>query len=455
MINPNMEQQLLEEKKQSISEEILRDCRNELYLNMRFLDVALSALRFLRDDGIPFLATDGSNLYYNPQQLMQTYRQSKELVNRAYFHALLHCLFWHGFLQESRGTVIRREKECWDLACDMAVELMMDTLYLKCIHRPKSRAYQEAAMWVQAEVLSGDKASAGSLTAQKIYRSLCAAHFPPEQLCAWKEAFSADDHQYWYRKRPNMPTRPRQKEQWEDIREKMQTEMELFSKEAGKSSQVLQMQLQAANRKRYNYREFLRKFAVLQEVMQVDMHTFDYIYYQYGMQLYHNMPLIEPLETKEINQIQEFVIVIDTSMSCKETLVQKFLDQTWAILKESESFSRRIHVHILQCDDKVREDVLIERPEQLEQYRKNFTVTGLGGTDFRPPFAYVEELRQKGEFHRLRGLLYFTDGYGIFPVKKPDYDVAFIFMREDYQDVDVPPWAIRLILEEEDLEDMK
>ena len=99
MRNPNLEQQLLEEKRQSISGEILRDCRNELYLNMRFLDVALSALRFLRDDGISFLATDGSNLYYNPQQLMQTYRQSKELVNRAYFHVLLHCLFWHGFLQ--------------------------------------------------------------------------------------------------------------------------------------------------------------------------------------------------------------------------------------------------------------------------------------------------------------------------------------------------------------------
>ena len=62
----------------------------------------------------------------------------------------------------------------------------------------------------------------------------------------------------------------------------------------------------------------------------------------------------------------------------------------------------------------------------------------------------VEELLAKKEFHRLRGLLYFTDGYGTFPVKMPSYETAFIFMKEDYRDVDVPPWAIKLILDTEE-----
>ena len=139
-----MEQQLLEEKKQHICEEILGDCRNELYLNMRFLDVALSSLHFQRDDGVQFLATDGACLYYNPQHLMEAYRKSKQLVSRAYFHVILHCLFWHGFPQDSRGAVIRRDEEYWNLACDMAVEFMIDDLYLKCVHKPKNRIYQEA-----------------------------------------------------------------------------------------------------------------------------------------------------------------------------------------------------------------------------------------------------------------------------------------------------------------------
>lgn len=38
------------------------------------------------------------------------------------------------------------------------------------------------------------------------------------------------------------------------------------------------------------------------------------------MNLYGNMPLIEPLETKEERKVEDFVIVIDTSMSCKGEL---------------------------------------------------------------------------------------------------------------------------------------
>ena len=81
---------------------------------------------------------------------------------------------------------------------------------------------------------------------------------------------------------------------------------------------------------------------------------------------------------------------------------------------------------------------------------EQFTVKGQGGTDFRPAFTYVEELLRRRAFTKLRGLLYFTDGYGMFPAKKPSYDTAFIFMKEDYKDVDVPPWAIKIILDAEE-----
>ena len=49
------------------------------------------------------------------------------------------------------------------------------------------------------------------------------------------------------------------------------------------------------------------------------------IFYNYGMEMYGNMPLIEPQETKELRKIEDFVIAIDTSMSCKEELIKKFL----------------------------------------------------------------------------------------------------------------------------------
>ena len=68
------------------------------------------------------------------------------------------------------------------------------------------------------------------------------------------------------------------------------------------------------------------------------------------------------------------------------------------------------------------------------------------------PTLSAQTKKEKKELKNLRALIYFTDGYGIYPAKMPPYETAFVFMKEDYQDIDVPPWAIRLILDEEDLE---
>ncbi|MEI3412149.1 MAG: hypothetical protein V8Q57_02200 [Blautia sp.] len=58
---------------------------------------------------------------------------------------------------------------------------------------------------------------------------------------------------------------------------------------------------------------FSEKVFSLKEEMKVDMDTFDYIFYNYGINLYGNMPLIEPLETKEERKVEDFVVVIDIS----------------------------------------------------------------------------------------------------------------------------------------------
>ena len=116
------------------------------------------------------------------------------------------------------------------------------------------------------------------------------------------------------------------------------------------------------------------------------------------------------------------------------------------------AFFRKIQVHIIQCDEKIQDDQVIHDQREMEAYLQDFTIRGFGGTDFRPAFAYVDQLLKMGSFQRLRGLLYFTDGYGMFPAKMPPYDTAFIFMKDDYRDVDVPPWAIKLILDTKALE---
>ena len=56
-------------------------------------------------------------------------------------------------------------------------------------------------------------------------------------------------------------------------------------------------------------------------------------------------------------------------------------------------------------------------------------------------------LIKEGGFSNLRGLLYFTDGMGIYPTKRPDYEVAFILLEEPPLSVKMPPWAIRIMPE--------
>ena len=238
---------------------------------------------------------------------------------------------------------------------------------------------------------------------------------------------------------------------WKDISQRMQMDLETFSKQQGDRAGALTQNLQAVNRETYDYTAFLKKFAVRGEVMRLDPDEFDYVYYTYGLKLYQNMPLIEPLEYREVKRIREFVIAIDTSGSTSGELVQKFVQKTHNVLKSTESFFSKINLHILQCDADIQEDVKITSQEEFDAYLKTMTIKGLGGTDFRPVFARVDELRRKKEFQNLRGLIYFTDGYGDFPEKKPDYDAAFVFVEDEYNNPDVPPWAIKLVLQKDEI----
>ena len=54
---------------EAICHDILQNSRNQLYLNMRFLDCALAGLAFQGDMSVHPLGTDGSILYYQPAPL--------------------------------------------------------------------------------------------------------------------------------------------------------------------------------------------------------------------------------------------------------------------------------------------------------------------------------------------------------------------------------------------------
>ena len=439
MTDPTRERQIREQEYVDLCVRILSDARTELYLHMRFLDISLGSLRFEADWTMEQAGTDGYRILYNPEYLCRLYRQGRARVCRLYLHMVLHCLFSH---LDTRG---RRAREYWDLACDIAMESILDGLHQKCVHRPSSPFRREVYLRLRQKLKV--------LTAEGIYQVLQEAALTQQQYERLTEEFREDSHEFWEQAPPPGLPVPRQNH-WKDSREKLQTELEAMGQKErgdGEGDELLQ-QVRAENRERYDYRRFLRKFTVLREEVMLDEDSFDYIYYIYGMNRYGNMPLIEPLETKEVSRIEDFVIAVDTSMSCSGDLVRRFLEETCAVLEESESYFKKVNVRILQCDDQVRSDVRIENRQQLQDYMEHFVIRGMGGTDFRPVFEHVAALTRQGAFTKLKGLLYFTDGKGIYPLKKPPYDTAFVFLKDQYEDESVPPWAIKLVLDAEDME---
>ena len=443
-MNIIQKQQQRELEKIEICMDIWKQARNELYLSMRFLDVSLSRFFFLPETNITGMGTDGFGIYFYPDALIYLYKKDRIYINRAYLHIVFHCLFGHLTIPKTVDTAL------WDLAADIAVESIIDGLSVRAVRRYVS-PYRKKVYQSLREKMK-------VLTVAGIYQVLEEKEAGREEDTWIGEAdfeklrgeFFVDDHQLWNQEIPPQKMMERQKE-WKEENEKLQTKMETFAKEASEDAEALAEQVRVENRTRYDYKKFLRKFSVLKEEIQVDPDTFDYIFYHYGMEMFGNVPLIEPQETKEVHKVEDFVIAVDTSMSCKEELIRKFLEQTYSVLSESESFFRKICVHIIQCDDKVQSDVVIHNQEEMERYMEQFEIHGFGGTDFRPVFGFVNELIAKKAFRRLRGLIYFTDGYGTFPAKKPLYETAFVFLKEDYSDVDVPAWAMKLILEPEQL----
>ena len=354
----------------------------------------------------------------------------------------------------------------------MAVECTINDLGLNGVSSSRENK--------QKQIVSEIKKDLKFLTAEKIYSLLKRADYPDWALSQWEAAFKSDDHAPWYiwvaeltihnadgkaNESGGARTKYREgkdsngsagilaedKDFWEQVSNQIQMDLETFSKEQGYKAGNMMQNLRSVNREKYDYTSFLKKFAVLGEAMKVNEDEFDYIYYTYGLEHYDNMPLIEPLEYKEVKRIKEFVIAIDTSGSVVGEEVQMFLQKTFNILMQEDSYFARVNIHILQCDAEIQEDIVITNRDEFKAYLKTMKIRGLGGTDFRPVFRYVDQLTREKAFHNLKGMIYFTDGYGTFPEQKPPFTTAFVFVEDGYEIPKVPPWAIKLVLQHEDI----
>ena len=239
----------MEERKDlsAIGQEILLTARNELYMNLPYLDVALCALRFVPGGGMTLsLATDGEQLYYDGAWLADRYLRSRVAVNRAYLHVILHCMLRH--LAKKRSKV----PELWDLACDAAVESILDSLHYPCL--------EEGTVPAKQKFYGECRQDMPVLTAEGIYRHLLRRDLPEYQVAQLQRRFLVDDHGLWDpEQKDNQEQSQQQDEKWRDMSDKTQTAMETVLADQGTGGEAVLEQIKVANRDDVDYRAFLRR----------------------------------------------------------------------------------------------------------------------------------------------------------------------------------------------------
>lgn len=411
-----------------LAAQVLALARDNILVSMRFLDVALMELEWQEKGDIGGVFTDGSTVWYDARYILRLYKQDPRLVTRAMLHLLLHCVFFHSFAYD------KVERELWDLAADMAVESVILEMGLPMAAVDTDpEAENKLRVW---------REDVGSLTAERIYKYMRQSPTTSRERQELIRLFYRDGHSRWEPAQEIQMT----PEQWRKISERVKADLKSFTK-SRTNTQELEKNLAEATRDRYDYSAILKRFTVMGEDLTVNDEEFDYIYYTYGLERYGNMPLIEPLEYRDAKKVKEFVIALDTSASCRGPVVKEFLNKTYSILKGAENFFTRINVHIIQCDNEVQSDTKITCDEDFQAFLARGRLQGFGATDFRPVFDYVDSLLEQGEFENLKGLIYFTDGYGIYPERMPGYDVIFAFLEEDEMRQPVPPWSMKVVIE--------
>ncbi len=419
---------------QDIDRRILNLIRDELYLDFRYLDRAVASLEPRKNDRIRTLATDGLTLYYSHEQLIRLFPDNPVFLNRAYLHVVLHCIFRHLWLRKGRDIRL------WNLSCDIAVECLIDSLGKTSVKRIKSgirtRLYEK--------IRESGKPAAAPLIYDSILNSI--SSLSEQEIFDLVREFYVDDHRFWPGDEKASPSAAQASSKWEQIGRRTEQDLSVTGREKSDQADRFIVQIQSGRHRR-SYKDFLNRFTVLREELHINPDEFDPGFYSYGLRLYGNLPLIEPLESREVKKIREFVIVIDTSFSTSGDLVRHFLERTFEILQEKDHFFEKSIVHILQCDNKVQDHILITSDRDIRRLLSSFRLVGGGGTDFRPAFRYLLQKIKEGEIRDLQGLIYFTDGKGIFPAAPPPFSTAFVFYDQQAPE-NLPAWAMKFELTE-------
>lgn len=370
-------------------------------------------------------ATDGMTVYYHPQYILE---HRRSILKTQLIHILLHGLLGHFEVKDEYSNKLYR-----DFMMDMQVEYVL--MKTKNGDVQKSNYFRNKL----DEFVQGDYS-------MSIYRRLCDEIIPTRNIEYYYRLLQTDKHEVWDResKEKNRKTCIRL---WSSVQENMLGEKKgniwiedamnyLADTMAEGECPDKENVYQIGQGKGINYRELLKSFVHIKEKETPD--SIDLMLYQYGLELYGDVPLIEPTEELVCDEVNRIAIAVDVSGSCENDEQMKyFWGETYECLCYLKENNKDTEVILIQCDEVIQREQIINLREWYE-IPTEVSVQGGGGTSFIPVFDRLMQMEKAGK--KIDALLYLTDGNGAYPEKQPDYPVYFILDDNDEGAWLIPKW---------------
>jgi predicted metal-dependent peptidase len=355
-------------------------------------------------------ATDAKSFYYNPTYIGRLTLEQTQFVLA---HEAMHCALSH-FARRNH-----RQKHRWDVACDYAVNMILDD--------ERMRGPENALM----------NAAYRGLTAEEIYPVL--HEDPPEETQdmhlfdadsseqgngeepqekgdgeargEFSEGHSggsnrseqrADDPRQADETRSTPPPPPSDPGQLDEQWKSRLAAAAQAARQAGKLSPSLMRLVDNLLAPQLPWRALLARY-------MMNAARDDYSFQRTSRR--ESAALMPRLHSQSV----AVVVALDTSGSLQQEELREFLSEIDALKGQV-----RAEVTLHACDDKLDANGPW-RFASWESVALPTEVSGGGGTDFRPLFDWVEREHISPDL-----LVYFTDAQGRFPESEPHYPVVWL-----------------------------
>lgn len=373
-------------KNKEVQTQFIR-ARTALYIEQPMYGVLALRLRMVEhvnDPRIKTLAVSSKNIHYNPDYVATL--DPLETMS-AIAHELQHIMLDH--LDRRMGRTPGR----WNAACDYVVNAAI-----------KRDGFRLNKHWLYKKEFEG-------MTSDHVYALL------PEDGGGGGDE-PGDGPNDWGAMDDMIPGDPMDADEAKTDWEVAIVGAARIAKEAGKLPASMERFIDKLMNNKVHWRERLRRFA-----MQYSKNDFSWMRPQRRM-----LPYGIFLPSLHSESMQLLINSIDTSGSIDEYTLNMFGAEVIAA-KNAASPDSMVNIY---CDAAVNH---VDTFGQFDEVK--FKLHGGGDTDFRPPFAYIEEQGLKPSC-----LIYLTDGYGPFPEAPPPYPVLWVMTTNV-----VAPWGETIRIE--------